>query len=276
MERLLDIGVGTLAVQLDGDLTEEHGYFVDTLLGAFVGPNADPTRPTLTARWTAEAGMTVTTLASDAARAPQPISLGHGHQYVEWQFYRGCFGPDGAYGVFTARQAGLQHVLRATTVLACQPARALFFHAATLVYDGVALLVAGHPNAGKSTISREGGADWVLSNEISIIERRADGWWALPSPFWGTGDIAHRTQAARLGGIAVLSQSPDRNRWAPLVGARALAALVPHGGHQLAADFRQTRVLEPLTALVTSLPVYSFAWYRPSHPLEHAPWKPSR
>jgi hypothetical protein len=153
------------------------------------------------------------------------------------------------------------------------PSDALFFHAAPLIYDGGAMLVAGAPNAGKSTIAREGGATQVLSNEISILTRRDGEWWALPSPFWGSGDVAMRNQPTPVRGLVVLDQSVDANIWRPLEGASAAAALLPHAGTQSREHANGSDILEAIAELTGELPTFSLAWHRGSHPLEGSIWR---
>jgi hypothetical protein len=150
----------------------------------------------------------------------------------------------------------------------------LFFHAATLVYRAEAFLVAGSPNAGKSTISLEGQAERVLSNEISILARRDGRWWALPSPFWGTGDVATRVEPAPLAAVIELSQAGDRNQWTALSGAHAAASLLPHAGSQSREQANDPALLSAIADLTGGVPTYSLAWHRSSHPLVGSPWKP--
>jgi len=193
--------------------------------------------------------------------------------FSQWCYYRGAFGVDQADVEISDRDTAIEHALRAAVVFASMPADALFFHAATLVYDGEAVLLPGHPNAGKSTIAREGHPDRVISNEISICVERDGRWWALPSPFWGSGDLAQWAEPAPLRGVAVLTQAKVANAWAPLRGAAAVAALMPHVGAQAAAHLAAPEVLQRVADFTGALRVASLAWHRASHPLEGSPWK---
>lgn len=212
--------------------------------------------------------------APGGGEAPVGVQLSGDAWWVEWCYYRASFSRTESHGLFTARHPGVEHLLRGAAVFASMP-DALFFHAATVVYGGRAWLFAGLPNAGKSTLSAEGRADDVISNEISIVAQDEDGvWWALPSPFWGTGDAAQRAAPAPLEALVVLTQSTDGNRWTPLPGARGLAALMPHVGCQCSAQLSDPTLLQRMADLTGAVPVSSLAWFRPSHPLEGSPWKP--
>ena len=208
------------------------------------------------------------------AAEPVGLRLSPTAWWVDWCYYRMNFTTTRSDGVFSDWGPGLEHALRGAAVFGSMPADALFFHAATLVFDGRALLFAGSPNAGKSTIAREGGADQVLSNEISIITRRDGDWWALPSPFWGTGDTALRTEPARLCAAVVLTQAEHSNRWAALPGMSAAAALLPHAGVQAREHANGADVIGAIAELTGDLPTYSLAWHRGSYPLKGSEWRP--
>lgn len=215
-------------------------------------------------------------LAHDPDRAAEPIAerRADGAWHAEWAYYHGDFGPSRADAVLARRHPSLEHALRGAAVFAAMPDE-LYVHAATLVYGERAWLFAGHPNAGKSTIAREGAADRVISNEISILGQRSDGTWeARPSPFWGTGDAAHWSAPAPLAGIVVLSQSEDGNRWRAVDGARAVQALLPHLACQAAAQLSEPALLSRIAGLTGALPTRTLAWYRPSHPMEGSEWRP--
>ena len=191
--------------------------------------------------------------------------------FAEWQFYRAMFHPAWCHGTFTTRLPGLEHLVRGAVAWSTFYDLGLLFHGATLVYGGQAILFAGHPGAGKSTISREGQAERVICNEISILQRRSDGWYALASPFWGTGDQPHWRAEARLSTIAVLTHGTERNEWQPLHGVHAIAALAPHVGVQAQAQSALPEFLTSLRTLTSEVPTYSCAWYRPEHPLQGGP-----
>ncbi len=211
---------------------------------------------------------------TETAREPVATRLSPSCWYAQWCYYRMMFADDRSAGLLSDRETALGHAIRGAAVFGTMPHEALYFHAATLVYDGEAILIAGSPNAGKSTISREGRPDRVLCNEISIVERRPDGWWALPSPFWGSTDRAEYTPPAPLKAVAVLGRDDERNRWRRLGGGAALSALTPHVGCQAAAQFSDPDLLRALAELTRDLPTYDFRWHRPSHPMAESPWNP--
>lgn len=194
--------------------------------------------------------------------------------YMEWCFFRMLFARDRSRGFVTDRFGGMEHAIRCATIYPTMPGEALYFHAATLVYDGRAFLIAGHPGAGKSTISREGRPDSVLSNEISILTLRDGKFWAIQSPFWGTGDVAQRGTPAPVAAICILSQAREVTSWRPIQGAAALAHLMPHVGSQSRLQYEDPRLLSGIAHLLQDVPAFLLDWYRPEHPLSNSPWKP--
>ncbi|MFT4703498.1 MAG: hypothetical protein ACI81R_001189 [Bradymonadia bacterium] len=194
--------------------------------------------------------------------------------HLRWCYCDLRGGPDGVEGIYSKRDAGLEHALRAAAILTWMPSRVLYFHAATLVFDGFAYLLAGSPNAGKSTISSEGGAERVLCNEISVVGEIDGVWWALPSPFWGSGDVAVRDLPAPLRATAVLTQAEHENSWSPIVGAASIAALLPHVGVQARESLLDPALLASLRQLTNDVGCYSLSWHRASPPLAGSPWKP--
>lgn len=241
-------------------------------MGAFVRSDSDPGRPNV--RCELEA-VDVQWLDYDDPRgATEPVATRTADGWrVRWCWYDLTLSGEHARCRFVDREAGLEHALRACAVFTTMPARGLYVHAATLVVDGEAVLFAGHPNAGKSTISREGGADAVLSNEISILAERDGRWFALPSPFWGTGDTARRSAAAPLAAVAVLRHARDATSWEPLSGADAVRQLSPHIGVQARAQW-DSGLLQAVSALTMAVPCFDVAWLRGSDPFLDRPWKP--
>jgi hypothetical protein len=218
----------------------------------------------------------VPTVCSDLARSPRVLwRSGAREAYLEWQYYRAIHEPGHWQAVISTRSPALEHALRGAVAHELMFEHGLLFHGATLRWNGTTLLLAGHPGAGKSTISVEGAPDQVLSNEISILAPDTDGqWWAWPSPFWGSGDQPRYSPPQPLTAVATLRHGQDRNQWAPLRGVHAMAALAPHVGCQTEEQAGSRLLLNALRNLVESLPIYSFAWYRPAHPLNDSPWKP--
>lgn len=181
-------------------------------------------------------------------------------------------------GRFTDTDGALENLLRATLTFPFQPDRGLVFHAATPVFRNASgerctVLLAGFSGAGKSTISREGGWEELLTNEMSFVEQRQDGWWAHPSPFWGKGDVARRASGpARLVGVAILEQAVEANVWTPLRPAETMLELAGRAGTMSDQQPSERGYLARLGALCTAMPCFRFAWHRGSPPLQGSPW----
>lgn len=271
----LEVGTTELRVTLRGDRSDRMMATVDERMCAFVDLNPSPwIRTSVDCDWTVTGEDWQPFESEGGAEEPIATRRSVDSWWVDWCYYRMHFSRTRSYGHLTDWGPGLEHALRGAAVFGSMPHDALFFHAATLVFDGEALLLAGSPNAGKSTIAREGAADRVLSNEISIVARHDGRWWALPSPFWGTGDLAQRTEPAPLRGVVVLSQAPAENEWRPLTGMHATAAVLPHAGIQARAHANEAEVVGAIADLTSEAPTFSLAWHRGSHPLNGSKWRP--
>ncbi len=218
------------------------------------------------------------TVRSDLSPSPQVIGTSDDGrtQSMEWQYFTAQVTDHRWDALISARPPALEHVVRAALAHWLLFDRGLMFHAATLRFGEHTLMFAGHPNAGKSTLSVEGRPDEILSNEISVISRDEDGvWTAWPSPFWGSGDVPQPSRPHRLSGVAVLQHDYTRNTWQPLAGVQALVALAPHVGCQTADQAASPHLLTALRQLQEDLPVLRFGWLRTADPLQDSPWKHS-
>lgn len=270
----LEAGTVELDVSMHGLVSEQVAATYLERMAAFVDQDrSEWVRSVIACDWTVTGTGQQKYDTATGGHEPVSLKLSDTAWWVDWCYYRMGFSSTRSDGTFSDWGPGLEHALRGAAIFPSMP-ETLFFHAATLVYSGRAFLIAGSPNAGKSTIAREGLADRVLSNEISILAQRDGEWWALPSPFWGTGDVAPRVAPAPLAGLVVLSQAKEANEWTPLAGARGAAALLPHAGSQSRGQANDPALLSALAKLSGALPTYSLAWHRTSHPLEGSPWKP--
>ncbi len=276
MTRRIDAGLVTLNLRLAGTPDERAEHYFDTLLAAFHATASVPA-PQVNVDLVSIGRERCEVLAPDSAvaRAPVATPVGRDAWYAEWPFYRGVFHPDRAVLTVSGLRGGLEHATRAALAFSSLPARGLAFHAATLRFGDEVVLVCGASGAGKSTISREGGADGVLTDEYSLLAPDDRGWCALPSPIWGFGGVAHRDRPGRLVAIAVLTPQRDATRWKRVRGAAALAALSPHLGFQSPAQIARPDALRRLTELATALPVYELDWLRGTRVTDDAPWKHS-
>lgn len=85
----------------------------------------------------------------------------------------------------------------------------LVVHASCGVHQGHAWLMPGPSGAGKSTAARAGGFDRVLSDEMVVVRRRAEGFEAFGTPFWSEGRVLpYDARPAPLGVLARLNKAP--------------------------------------------------------------------
>ena len=269
----LDAGVASLALTLTAESSHFGAATSQLIRQRFARCfDQDGTLPVI--RCSLRAG-TQAFLPHDGRQGKEPVAtrIADGWR-AAWCYsdVRARVGARQSTGRFSDRWSGLEHALRSALIFSTMPGEALYFHAATLVFDGHAFLLAGSPNAGKSTISREGGAERVVCNELSILARRADGWWALPSPFWGTTDVARYEAPAPLKALTVLTQAPEETVWERLEGAAATQALAPHLGVQAREHWTDPALLGALAQLTRELPTYTLAWKRGTHPMAASPW----
>lgn len=267
----IDAGLCSLSIHWEGRASRRARLVIDERIGAFVSkPPADRSHVIdLALQPCDDEWLTY----PNPRGASEPVATRERNGWtVQWGYYDLRIDGRRAHCRFVDREAGLEHALRAAAVFTSMPAHGLYAHAATLVVDGEAVLFAGHPNAGKSTISREGGADSVLSNEISIVEKRDGAWWALPSPFWGTGDTACPGTPVPLAAVATLRHGDTHTTWSRVSGASAVQALSPHIGVQ-AREQWDTELLLAVRALTIDVPCFDVAWKRGTDPFAQRPWK---
>jgi hypothetical protein len=106
-----------------------------------------------------------------------------------------------------------------TLVLAKQGG--FLLHSASAIRNGKAFLFAGVSGAGKTTISRLAPPDaTLLTDEISYVRERDDGYIAFGTPF--TGELARLGEncSAPVAALYLLAQGPE-NRIEPLGAAEA-------------------------------------------------------
>ncbi len=107
-------------------------------------------------------------------------------------------------------QGGFEAVVQLCLQTALLPLGGIVVHASAGVVDGVGWLMPGQSGDGKSTAAREGGFDLVLSDEMVVIRKQADGaHWLYGSPFWSEGRVLpHSTETAPLVVVAKLLKAP--------------------------------------------------------------------
>lgn len=95
------------------------------------------------------------------------------------------------------------------TLILARNGSGLLLHAASAVRDGRAFCFAGMSGAGKTTITRLAPADvTLLTDEISYVQREADGYHAHGTPFAGELAKSGENAKAPLAAVYVLAQGP--------------------------------------------------------------------
>ncbi|MBW7886046.1 MAG: hypothetical protein H3C34_26135 [Caldilineaceae bacterium] len=102
----------------------------------------------------------------------------------------------------------------------------LLLHACGVICDGDGYVFVGPSGAGKSTVAGLSAGATVLSDDLVLVERRADGYWVHGVPFRGSGWTAPRVNAAApLRALLSLVQAPE-HKVASLPKAEGVARLV--------------------------------------------------
>jgi hypothetical protein len=126
----------------------------------------------------------------------------------------------------TANKYSFDAVLRIVHSLVLAPQGGLLLHSASAIRNGKAFLFAGVSGAGKTTISRLAPPDaTLLTDEISYVRKRGDGYTAYGTPF--TGELAKLGEnvSAPVAALYLLAQGPE-NRIDPVAPAEAARSLL--------------------------------------------------
>ena len=127
----------------------------------------------------------------------------------------------------TANPYSIDAVLRIVHSLVLAQEGGFLLHSASAIRNGRAFLFAGVSGAGKTTISRLAPPDaTLLTDEISYVRKREDGYVAFGTPF--TGELAKLGEnvSAPIAALYLLAQGPE-NRIdviSPADAARSLLA----------------------------------------------------
>lgn len=126
----------------------------------------------------------------------------------------------------TANPYSIDAVLRIVHTLVLARQGGFLLHAASAIRNGRAFLFAGVSGAGKTTISRLAPPDaTLLTDEISYVRKREDGYVAFGTPF--TGELAKLGEncSAPVAALYLLAQGPE-NHTEPVSAADAARGLL--------------------------------------------------
>jgi hypothetical protein len=235
------IAIGGLAVRLN----TTDADFLEMLQKRYAGFLSEEER--------AEFDFEIDLAPQDPANRDAPVSVTC--RSGQWLMTRGDFRAEWnpATRTGTIRQSAnpysIDSVLRIVHTLVLAKRDGFLLHSASAVRNGKAFLFAGVSGAGKTTISRLAPADaTLLTDEISYVRKRGDGYVAFGTPF--TGELAKlgENTSAPVAALYLLVQGPE-NRIEPVAAADAGRGLLAnmlffaedqemvHWAFQAACDF---------------------------------------
>lgn len=166
-----------------------------------------------------------------------------------------CLEKDAAHFRGVRHEYALDSLLRILLTQLLLPRHGFLLHAATILRNERAHIFVGPSGAGKSTVASLSPAGSVLTDEISLLRRDANNWFAYGTPFWGEFRADGANRRAPLAGIFAMAQS-DVNRVERLPAKDAVRVLLPNVLF-FSADMRENSELLTLMAkAVEQLPVY--------------------
>jgi hypothetical protein len=126
----------------------------------------------------------------------------------------------------TANPYSLNSLLRIVHTLLLAEQGGFLVHASSMVRNGRAFLFAGVSGAGKTTMARLAPSDvTLLTDEISYVSRREDGYYAYGTPFAGDLGRLGKNMRAPLAGVYLLAKGTE-NKIEPVGAAEAGRALL--------------------------------------------------
>jgi hypothetical protein len=150
----------------------------------------------------------------------------------QWLMQRGDFraewSPSTARGRIqqTINPYSLDCVLRIVHTLLLAGEGGFLLHASSAIRNGRAFLFSGVSGAGKTTIARLAPPDAaLLTDEISYVTRREDGYVAVGTPFYGELSRPGENLCAPVGALYLLAKGP-KNKIEPIEGADAIRGLL--------------------------------------------------
>jgi len=169
---------------------------------------------------------------ADAAASDEDLRLSlHGREWLmERSDFRARWNATNGRGFVwqPASPYAIDSVLRIIHSLILAKRGGLLLHAASAIRFGSAFLFAGVSGAGKTTIARLAPQDTtLLTDEISYVVRKEDGYYACGTPFAGELARAGENVSAPIKAVFLLEKGPN-NRIEPVGEAQAVRSLLRH------------------------------------------------
>jgi hypothetical protein len=172
-----------------------------------------------------------------------------------------CLEKDAAHFRGVRHEYALDSLLRILLTQLLLPHNGLLSHAATILHDGCAYVFMGRSGAGKSTVASLSPPGNVLTDEISLLRRDAENWFAYGTPFWGEFRADGANRRAPLAAIFSLEQS-DVNRVERVHAKDAARMLLPNVLFFSAASRENSQLLTLIAQAAEQVPFYRLFFRR--------------
>lgn len=253
--RTLDIGIGGAWVRLHVDSPDFIAAMADRFAG-FIGDVAAPDHEF-------DVELVPPRPRGEDAPDDEVRVVREGHS---WRAQRGDFlatwdsRTRRGHARIVASPYSLDSVIRILHTLLLAEEGGMLMHASSVVKDGKAWVFTGVSGVGKTTISRLAppGAH-VLTDEISFIRPRDDGYAAHGTPFSGDLGRPGENLSAPIAGVFLLAQGPE-NRIEPLPQAEAVRGLMANILYFARDEAMTTKVFDNAIALAARVPVRRLAF----------------
>ena len=182
--------------------------------------------------------------------------------WVNWADHRAVLAVVSSSQARFAR--GLENFLRVLTASFILERGGFLLHAAGIVRGGRAYVFFGPSGSGKTTVTDLSAEDTVLSDDLTLVVRRAGRYEAAGIPF---GLAHHRVPSTRgsfpIASLNRLVQSPGLNR-VPLMGARALAEMSASLPFVMQDGRQASKAMDNVGRALAEIPAYELLFRRDS------------
>jgi hypothetical protein len=149
----------------------------------------------------------------------------------------------------------IDYFLRVVYALLAFKSGGLLFHSAGIVHQGMAYLFFGHSGSGKTTVSQLSSNDVVLNDDLLLLLKKGEGWYAFGTPFWNPTQTSPTATSAPIKKMLRLVQDTEVSL-NPLPAGKAIAELISNVPVLPLDPDRSASLLLQLQQIRKVIPVY--------------------